>query len=83
MNCAYCGAPLAQSGKGRPRRFCGDFCRRAEQQGLRATREGVQKPQTCARCGIEIEQAATGRPRRFCSEACRLPKRAQNVTGAS
>jgi endogenous inhibitor of DNA gyrase (YacG/DUF329 family) len=27
--CAYCGEPLAQAARGRPRRFCGGRCRQA------------------------------------------------------
>jgi len=27
-NCAHCGAPIAQRGRGRHRRYCGDTCRR-------------------------------------------------------
>lgn len=62
----FCGAPLVQSSRGRPRQHCSDVCRRAADAARKASRPKQPKPATCLICGEAIVQSATGRPRKLC-----------------
>jgi hypothetical protein len=48
--CRQCGAPLAQAGRGRPRTYCSDACRRAAQRARATAWEWLQTedPQSSA-----------------------------------
>jgi hypothetical protein len=66
ITCPTCGAPCIQEQYGRPRRYCGEPCRRAADTARKASRVPVEKPIACIQCGEPITQKATGRPRHYC-----------------
>lgn len=65
--CAECGKPVAQSDRGRPRRFCSDQCKaRAGNRAQNRRRQAVQAPteRSCQYCG------KTFQPKRSDSQYC-------------
>ncbi len=40
--CEHCGKPLQQTFRGRPRRYCGDACRKAAHRARRAAWEWIE-----------------------------------------
>lgn len=70
-NCGICGQSLAQVGRGRPRKYCGDACRRAADRE-RIVVTPLFRVSTCELCRGEIEQPARGRRRKYCPKCAEL-----------
>ncbi len=76
--CACCGTGIAQpTGKGRRRRFCSEFCRRAwwkkhPEEGRKLDKAIYHG--TCEHCGKEFT-AYGNNHRRYCSRECYIQAR--------
>lgn len=73
--CVCCGKEITQPGKGRPRRFCSEKCRR---QWWKAHPDAGKRmavyTKNCARCGSVFEAYGNNR-RKYCSHACYIKDR--------
>ena len=73
--CKYCGKPLQQLPKAKPKQFCNDACRA---KWWNAHREEMHRqtmiPVTCAGCGAMFMRYAKT-ARKYCSHACYIQDR--------
>lgn len=75
--CQNCGQLIKVKAKGRPKKYCSDFCRRAwwkENQDKKTEKETAIYKYTCAHCGNEF-QAYVNKKRKYCSHDCYIKYR--------
>ena len=73
--CTQCGKALKSKGRGKPKRFCCEPCRRTWWKENTALSEAASKHQvTCATCGKSFGSFKS-RNRKYCSHECFIKNR--------
>lgn len=75
--CSCCAKPLQKNGRGRPKRFCSNECRRKwwnEHPQERNKNESAIYQYTCTHCGQEFS-CYGNRTRKYCSHDCYIKSR--------
>lgn len=70
--CQNCGKLIKAKDRGRPRKYCSDFCRRAwwrENQDKRKPNDAAVYKYTCKHCGKEFKVYGN-KNRKYCSHDC-------------
>ena len=81
-HCKHCGKKLRHTPKAKPKKFCGDKCRRAWWNVHRdQLKRQALYPMVCVRCGKDFESYGNA-SRKYCSHSCYISHRFGEVATA-
>jgi endogenous inhibitor of DNA gyrase (YacG/DUF329 family) len=72
--CAECGKPLKRGGRGKSKRFCKEFCRRAWWKAHKNLVNSDSLQIKCASCGKDFVSYKS-RKQKYCSHGCYIKAR--------